>query len=220
MDVDGNAQPDVVFKSTNVPSGGQGQPSTRTFRADVRTGRRAERKYAIDDKEFDSVHRFVAGDQIGPGLRWRNVGGGFLDYTITGNGGTGGRGFFRSNASGFVAFRKSTGGQMRYWWFYIEPRIAATDAWISYYAGTSVVLATHSSQPAFAVLPYPNPTISCWKLLSAVKYQLFDGCGRLVSSVPDKPATLIQAERLPSGLYALPVYRNDGTVGRQAVVKE
>jgi hypothetical protein len=219
LDIDGNVQPDVVFTSTNVTSGSQGQASSRTFKASVRAGSGVE--IAIDDNEFDSVHRFVAGDLIGPGLRWQNTGGGFLDYAITGNGGTGGRGFFRFHASGFIAFRKNTGGQMRYWWFYIEPRLAATDTWVSYYAGTSVALATRGGlTPAFTVFAYPNPTTSVWRLSSTVKYRLFDVRGRLVHKELHKPTDVVEAENLPPGIYSLLMYDANGAVGRQVVVKE
>ena len=214
IDVDGDAAPDLVFKTTATTPSGSGQPSFFWFTVYVARGSRAE--MAIDANEFDSVHRFASGDAIGPGLLWQN--GGYLAYTVTGNGGTGGRGFFRSN-DGFIAIRKQVGNQMRYWWFYLGTRAAGTD-WVGYYAGTAVALANHLATGTPPVLAYPNPAVTAVALSRPVAYELFDSRGALVSTSLDKPVTKIALEALPAGLYLLQTHSASGSVFRQKLVKQ
>ncbi|MET4076097.1 T9SS type A sorting domain-containing protein [Hymenobacter sp. UYCo722] len=217
VDVDGDAVPDVRFKNTNTSPTGQGMPSFTNFVAG--TTARSSAEIAIDDNEFDSAHRFAAGDAIGPGLRWQR-GSTYLAYIVTGNGGTGGRGFFRNNADGFVTIGKAVGNQMRYWWFYIGPRAAPGSEWVVYYSGSSVALAAGTpGPPAAAIQAFPNPTTSHLALSGAAAYQLFDCQGRLQSSSFSVPVSAIDVNALPCGLYLLETRGADGRLTRQKVVK-
>ncbi|MDB5236799.1 MAG: hypothetical protein JWR44_3792 [Hymenobacter sp.] len=215
VDVSGDGWPDIVFKSTNTPPTGQGMPSFTNFTASLKAG--SGMAIAIDANEFDSVHRFVAGDPIGPGLLWQN-GGGYLAYTVTGNGGTGGRGFFRFNADGFIVIRKNVGSQMRYWWFYIGPRSAPGAEWVLYYAGTSMALAATAAVPAAPLLAFPNPSADHLTLSRPATYQLFDSQGRLLRSSPTTPVSVIEVGGLPSGSYQLITHGTDGNSTRQQIL--
>ena len=215
VDVDGDKMPDVVFKTTTISSNGPSQPSSFRFTAGAARGSNAE--VAIDAAEYDSAHRFIVGDSIGPGLLWQR-GGGYLAYTITGNGGTGGRGFFRSQ-EGFLAIRKRVGDQMRYWWFYLGTRSGNSD-WVSYFAGTTVVL----GRPITAALPpisaFPNPAATIVNLSQPAHYELFDTRGQLVSTSRDKPVNSISLDALPSGLYLLRMLTFDGRYQHQKLRKQ
>lgn len=218
VDVDGDAAPDIVFTNINTPAGGFGLPYFTRFVANIKRGNSAE--IALDANEFDSVHRFAAGDVIGPGLLWQR-GGGFLAYTVTGNGGIGGRGFFRYNNDGFVTIRKRAGNQMRYWWFYIGTRAIAGTDWVSYYAGTSVALATRSSigsEPA--IVAFPNPTTAHLSFSGAASYELFNCNGLRLSTSSGKLVSNISLEALPAGLYLLVMHIADGNTYRQMIVKQ
>lgn len=208
VDVTGDGRPDLSFTASVNPSGGQGQPSVSRFTVLVKSGSNLE--VAINANEFDSAHRFLAGDRIGAGLIWRNRGGGYLDYTIQGNGGTGGRGFFRNNADGFVVFRQVTASQTRYWWFYVEPRLAAGSNWIGYYAGTAVALAAATAVAPALVDAFPNPATTAWSLSVPAAYSLFDSQGKLIRSSAT-PITSIDARTLPSGLYTVFMRTAKGT---------
>ncbi len=215
VDVDGDAAPDVVFTSVNTSPTGQGLPSFFRFTASIK--RNSSTEIAIDANEYDSVHRFVAGDVIGPGLLWQR-GGGYLASTVTGNGGTGGRGFFRTN-DGFVAIRKQTSNQLIYWWFYIGSRAAGTD-WVGYYAGTSVALASYAAIGSPAVLAFPNPATNMVALSRLATYELFDSRGALVRTSARKPVAEIALETLPAGLYLLQTHSDNGEIIRQKIVKQ
>lgn len=215
VDVDGDAAPDVVFTSVSTSPSGPGLPSFFRFTASIKRGSIAE--IAIDASEFDSAHRFVAGDVIGPGLLWQR-GGGYLASTVTGNGGTGGRGFFRTN-DGFVAIRKQANNQLIYWWFYIGSRAAGTD-WVGYYAGTSVALASHAATATPPTLAFPNPAATIVALSRPAIYKLFDSRGALVSASLHKPVSEIELQSLPVGLYLLQTYADDGKIIRQKLVKQ
>jgi len=217
VDLTGDARPDVVFRSAAYASTGPGMPSQNYFMAGVKRNSNVE--LALDANEYDSAHRFQAGDVIGPGLLWQNQRSAFLDYTLIGNGGTGGRGFFRYNASGFVVFRQVAGSQTRYWWFFIEPRRAATDVWISYYGGSSVALAHTPGSAAPAVQAFPNPSTVGWTLSAPAAYRLLDCRGQVVSSQPS-PTTWVDGAPLRSGLYSLELLQADGSTVRRKLVKE
>jgi hypothetical protein len=219
LDVNGDGITDIRFTRSYIASGGQSQPTLSYFNAYV--GRNSGMEIAIDANEFDSVHRFVAGDQIGPGLLWQSTGGGFLDYTITGNGGTGGRGFFRYNAAGFVVIRRNLGSQMRYWWFYIEPRLASANGnWISYYGGTSVALAAGTPQQESLLQAYPNPATASWQLSVPTAYELYDNQGRQVDSSCGRRAQVVEARGLAAGTYLLVLRGADGAAIRRPLIKE
>lgn len=217
VDVNGDAVADVVFTSANYPSGGAGQPSRTIFAAHAAAGSPTE--VALDAAEFDSMHRYAPGDAVGAGVLWRR-GGGYLDYVLTGNGSTGGRGFFRNHAAGFVAIRQATGSQMRYWWFYIEPRATTASVWISYYAGAAVALPTAAGRQAPAPPAFPNPTASGWHLAKPASYTLFDAQGRCVRQSRPALMATVDAAGLPAGTYLLVLYDQQGHATRQKVVKE
>lgn len=218
VDVNGDAIPDIKFTRSSFPSGGMGQPSLSYFNAYV--GRASGMEIAMDAAEFDSPHRFVVGDLIGTGLQWQGAGGGYLDYTVVGNGGTGGRGFFRNNASGFVVIRRNLGSQVRYWWFYIEPRTTAVGNWVGYYGGTSVALSAAAPSPAPTIQAFPNPATASWQLSAPAAYELYDQQGRHVGSSLSKPANGVDAGTLAPGAYWLVVPGSTGPATRRRLVKE
>lgn len=218
VDVNGDAVADIRFTRTYTPSGGPGQPTFSYFNAG--TGKNSGMQIAMDANEFDSVHRFVAGDQIGPGLQWQS-GGGYLDYTVVGNGGTGGRGFFRNNAAGFVVIRQNVGSQMRYWWFYVEPRLSPTSGnWVSYYGSTSVALASGSPVQAPSTQAFPNPTPTNWQLSAPMAYELYDNQGRQLSSSHGARTQIVGAGGLAAGTYLLVLQTAGGATFRRSLIKE
>ena len=215
VDIDGDNVADVTFRHSSLPSGGQGQPSFETFSVRTPPG---GAEVALDSVEYDSAHRFASGDLIRRGLRWGGTG--YLAYTVTGNGGVGGRGFFRNGQSGYVAIRKNIAGRWSYWWFNITGKSAANSSIVSFYGQSVVVLAVAASRLIDKVPVFPNPTTNNWQLRGEGNYKLFDNTGRLVGQGGIQSAGLINGSHLAPGIYFLRFFSADGTISQCVLARE
>ena len=215
VDVDGDNVADIAFLHSSSPSGGQGQPSFETFSIQSRL---SGVEIALDSVEFDSAHRFAAGNLIRLGLRW--AGNGYLAYTVTGNGGVGGRGFFRNGQSGYVAIRKRIAGRWSYWWFNITGKSPTNGSTVSFYGQSAVVLSTAALRTADGAPVFPNPTADNWQLRGEGSYELFDNAGRLVDQGGMHNTGLINGKSLAPGIYFLHFFSADGTVSRRVLSRE
>ncbi|WP_400192318.1 T9SS type A sorting domain-containing protein [Hymenobacter sp. B81] len=205
LDLDADGVDDVVFSNDIFVPPGPGT-STRTFRlARLHPGF----EIACDSFEFDSAERFQAGQLIAGGLSWQS--GGYLDYEVTGSGGTGGRGFFRDGVPGFVVARAAVAGRWRYWWIQVEPRFrtaAGEVRRVNYFGSSSGTVLAARPRGASPVLAeaYPNPSADSWQLRTDYRgpYYLFDALGRVRSQgqVTGRE-TVVPGNLLPAGLYHL-----------------
>ena len=215
VDIDGDHVADVTFRHSSRPSGGQGQPSFETFSVRIPSG---GAEVALDSVEYDSAHRFASGDLIRRGLRWGGTG--YLAYTVTGNGGVGGREFFRNGQLGYVAIRKNIAGRWSYWWLNITGRSAATSSTVSFYGQSAATLAAAASRLMDKVPVFPNPTTDNWQLRGKGSYRLFDNTGRLVGQGDIPLAGIISGSHLAPGTYFLRFFSADGTNSQCVLTRE
>ena len=141
----------------------------------------------------------------------------YLDYVLSGNGGVGGRGFFRDEQPGYVVARKQVSpGQWQYWWIHVTSKNSSKQAnqqpQVDFY-GSSLgsPLATAPQVARATALAYPNPSTDNWQLLPAGSgpYRLLDYTGRVVSEgqLAAGP-NLIRGQYLAPGLYWLESMEN------------
>lgn len=204
LDLDNDQVKDVTFASNysySAPSG----PVRNIFSVTVNS---KDVQLAIDSSEYDSAHRFRAGEVIRRGLRW-DIKSGYLDYLLQGNGGIGGRGFFRDGQPGYVVVRKRlANNQWRYWWFHTaSQKDGQRQVQLDFY-GSSLGTALAASPPAAtaSALAYPNPSSDSWLLPtgSSGAYRVLDCTGRVVAQgqlLDNQPR--IEGRQLAPGLYWL-----------------
>lgn len=218
VDVDGDNVADISFRENNYLPTGAGQP-TRLFFTAAPLSPGSE--LALDSVEFDSSHRFLANDEIGRGLRWSTAGA-FLAYTLVGNGGTGGRGFFRNGATGYVVLRKRTANSWTYWWFNVSGRSNGTASRVSFYGQSAgrVLSVPNFGAALAAVQVFPNPASNDWQLAGNGSFQLFDNQGRLLQHGPVNTSATISTAALVPGMYLLQFRASTGTVSYQKLIRE
>jgi hypothetical protein len=223
LDLDCNGVADVVFfNNAGVPTG-VGQPTSMFFGMSLRS---AGFEVACDINYSCCPRRFQALDPIGPGISWQqNFSASYftslpIDYTISGNGGTGGLGVFRDGLAGLVVVRQQAGSTVRYWWIQVEPRWTANPAAgpfyrrVNYYGSTTLLPAAATVQPvAKQFKAYPNPANNQgWTLVGGEPgtYQLYDVSGRLLGEGNAMNGAVIPAAKLPAGWYVLRFQQADG----------
>ncbi|MCC3157819.1 hypothetical protein LJ737_11270 [Hymenobacter sp. 15J16-1T3B] len=201
LDLNGDGTADVGFSNVYTAAAGAGAPTLRTFTVSTRN---AAVELATDSVEFDSAKRFQAGQLIRNGIRWGSTG--YVDYEVTGNGGTGGRGFFRDGVPGFVVVRMAVAGAWRYWWVQVESRSSGNRRVNYYGASQGLPLAAAAPARRVALEAYPNPATTAWRVQPSYQgpYRLLDQLGRVVgqgqiSSVQSQ----VPATALPPGRYCL-----------------
>lgn len=201
LDLNSDGNPDVVFTNDYVAPTGAGSPTRRTFTVN-RLSLNVE--VAVDSTEFDSAKRFQAGQIIRHGIRWGEAGG-YLDYEIIGNGGTGGRGFFRDGVPGYVVARMAVGSAWHYWWIYVASRSNNTRRVDYFGVSQEPALGVAAVRPTELAV-YPNPAATVWRVRTNYRgpFQLFDTTGRLATHGQiAAPETALPAAALPAGLYHL-----------------
>jgi hypothetical protein len=216
VDVDGDAVVDVTFREANELAAGAGQATRYIFTAHTRS---AGTELGLDSLEFASVRRFASAEPIRWGLRWTSSSSGYVAYTLIGNGGTGGLGFFRNGASGYVVVRKRIAGNWAYWWFNVTGRTSSTNSRVNFYGQSSTVLTAAPSSSAAQIQLYPNPTTTSWYLVGHGSYQLADCHGNLVEAGTVKSSANVGRPGLAAGIYLLQFRANNGTIMRQKLVK-
>ncbi|RTQ53339.1 T9SS type A sorting domain-containing protein [Hymenobacter gummosus] len=213
LDLNGDGTLDVAFANVyNAPTGG-GSATLRSFSLATL---HLNVEVAADSAEFDSAKRFQAGQLIRHGIRWG--GSSYLDYEVTGNGGTGGRGFFRDGVPGFVVARMAVGGTWQYWWIFVESRSNGNRRVGYYGVSAGLPLRTMASAHLPGLQAYPNPTASGWRVQTTYRgpYQLFDATGRVVAvGHISGPETVLPANSLKSGLYRLQLGQSGGLALRK-----
>ncbi|MFD2787802.1 T9SS type A sorting domain-containing protein [Hymenobacter rubripertinctus] len=216
IDLDGDNIPDVTFTDSNTYPTGGGQPELHTFSVSPRSSA----QLALDSVEFDSAHRFAAGDGINRLVLWSS-GGGYVAYTIQGNGGLGGRGFFRDGQTGFIVVRKSVANSgWRYWWINVQARTYGVGVSIINFYGQSAAnpLASVPRQSvSFSV--FPNPTIDGWFVDGNGQFTLLNVQGRVVASGQLANKQFLDGRDLVSGIYLLLLQRPDGSYQRQTLLR-
>lgn len=218
VDLDGDGSPDLTFIDSHDYSAGQGQPTSLKFSVIVRL----TVQVALDSAEYDSAHRYQVGEPIMRAVRWsddRSTA--YIAYTIQGNGGTGGRGFFRDGQQGYVVVRKRSSGVWRYWWFNVKGRRYNDNmSYVNFYGSSAPVL-TAASPAVARPAAFPNPTTAGWHIAGLGPYRLLDAIGRVQASGTLTSTTFINAEKLAAGLYLLLVGPlPDGTKTQQRLVRQ
>ncbi|RAK66701.1 hypothetical protein [Hymenobacter edaphi] len=201
LDLNGDGTADLGFTNVYTAPAGPGSPTMRTF---VVGARHAAVELATDSVEFDSAKRLQAGQLIRHGIRWGNTG--YIDYELVGNGGVGGRGFFRDGAPGFVVARMAVAGRWQYWWIQVESRSGGNRR-VNYY-GVSPERPLRVASPVgrVALQAYPNPATTAWQVQTSYQgpYRLLDQVGRVVRRGQLGPGEAqLPAAELPAGLYRL-----------------
>ncbi|MDO7875398.1 T9SS type A sorting domain-containing protein [Hymenobacter sp. ASUV-10] len=218
FDLDQDGISDLTFADRNYYPTGGSQPTRLLFTMRTLS---AGTELATDTSEFDSAHRFAALAPIGRGLRWQR-GSTYLAYVLTGNGGTGGRGFFRNGVTDYVVVRKQIAGAWKYWWFNISGRSGSVLSRVNFYgvSQTALSLANSPSPQADALQVYPNPATTGWQLSGTGRYEVFDGTGRQVCAGTVPAATTISSTGLPVGLYQLYFYPVAGGRIQRVLVRQ
>lgn len=204
LDLDNDRVNDVTFSvsySAPLPYG----PTRDIFSVAVKA---KDVQLAVDSSEYDSVHRFQAGEVIKWGLRW-DIKSGYLDEYLNGNGGIGGRGFFRYGRPGYVVVRKQlANNQWRYWWFHAaSEKDGLRQMQLDFYGSSlGTALAASPRAAVASVLAYPNPSPDGWLLPagSSGAYRVLDCTGRVVAQgqlLSSQPH--IEGQQLAPGLYWL-----------------
>ncbi|MCI1189615.1 T9SS type A sorting domain-containing protein [Hymenobacter sp. DH14] len=216
IDVDGDAQPDLTFTDSNSYASTQGMPTIRTFYVTPAVGL----ELALDSMEYDSAHRYQAGQPISRAVRWA-TNGGYVAYTVLGNGGLGGRGFFRDGQPGYVVIRKNTAGRWRYWWFNVKASYYGSGtSTVNFYGQASQALAGAVRQAAAEVLVFPNPATTGWTLQGAARYQLLDATGRRLDSGVVTGTAFISSQALAPGMYLLELQQPNGACLYRKLIRE
>ncbi|MBD2714470.1 T9SS type A sorting domain-containing protein [Microvirga sp. STR05] len=218
VDVDGDNVADIIFRENNYLPTGAGQP-TRYFFTAAPLSPGAE--LALDSVEFDSAHRFLANDEIGRGLRWSTTGA-YLAYTLLGNGGIGGRGFFRNGATGYVVLRKRVANSLNYWWFNVSGRTNGTVSQVYFYgqsAGRTLSFPNPGVAQA-AIQVFPNPASNGWHLTGNGSFRLYDSQSRLLQHGLVNASATVSTAALAPGMYLLQFRTATGVVSNQKLIRE
>lgn len=216
FDLDQDGVPDLVFTDQNYYPTGASQPTRQYF---MMRSTSPSTELGLDTLEFDSAHRFAALAPIGRGLRWESSNT-YLAYVLIGNGGTGGRGFFRNGVTDYVVARKQVAGRWQYWWFNISGRSGGVPSRVNFYGTSQAPLSTASSQLSDLLQIFPNPTTTNWQLTGKGRYELFDATGRRVRAEAAPATATISSEGLPAGLYQLRFYPTTGGCIRRSLVRQ
>ncbi|MCC2548259.1 T9SS type A sorting domain-containing protein [Hymenobacter sp. BT175] len=223
LDLNADGTPDLRFtNNVFVPPGGS-SATTRTFTV---AAMQSSVEVACDSVEFDSAKRYQAGQTIRRGASWQPSG--YVDYVVQGNGGTGGRGFFRDGVAGAVVARLQVAGQWQYWWVQVEPRYAAQGTQyrrlVSFGQSPAPLLATAGSRNTLAATIYPNPASSAWsvRVPGGSAYQLLDNLGRVVGTgkISESTETMVPAASLPAGVYYLELRNGAGQPTRLRLLRQ
>ena len=217
IDVDGDSSPDIEFSDSNQYPNGAGQPTFHTFTVSPYLNV----ELALDSAEYDSAHRYQSGQPLLRNARWSSRGG-YVAYTVLGNGGLGGRGFFRDGQLGYVAVRKNVAGTWRYWWFNVQGRNYGVGTSVVNFYGQSAttVSAVAFQQNAALLSAFPNPAVAGWTLQGFGHYQLVDATGRVLKVGTLKDTAYVDNQTLSPGLYWLLLQLPSGQWLRQPVVKQ